>query len=285
MSKRLSQPKFKDSATGDGLHALAAPYKYRHTNFTITVPAGVEIAPSAPTGVRGIGLSEWHLSPASFLVHSFLYQCVGSPSADAGNSPQTFTRLQVDSILREMLTKDGIGPRKRFAIWLIIRLFGNVVWQRMAQKRWAVTALPPPVHYTPVEGHRTARYLLHELTEDYRLTTINGEEIQVPKGFQFDLASIPASLWSLVAPNALSPQAALIHDYLYRYQGQPPLADVEPYRTYSRKEADDLFKEIMERVPGIGPVRRVLAYLAVRLLGGRAWNTNELAGGEAPDRS
>jgi hypothetical protein len=286
MSKKLPQPKLKDSATGAGLHALAAPYEYPHTNFKITVPTGLEIAPSAPVAIRGIGLSEWHLSPASFLVHAFLYQCGGSPAGDAVNPPQIFTRLQVDSIFRQMLAKDGVGPRRRFAIWLNIRLFGYVAWRHMPGREVAVTAdLLPPVPYKSVEGHRTVRYLLHELTDDYQLTTISGHEIRVPKGFQFDLASIPASLWSLLAPNALSPQAALVHDYLYRYQGHPPFGAVEPYRTYSRKEADGLFNEIMARVPGIGSIRRVLAYGAVRLCGRGAWNTNELAGDETPDRS
>jgi hypothetical protein len=113
MSKKLPQPKLKDSATGAGLHALAAPYEYPHTNFKITVPTGLEIAPSAPVAIRGIGLSEWHLSPASFLVHAFLYQCGGSPAGDAVNPPQIFTRLQVDSIFRQMLAKDGVGPREK----------------------------------------------------------------------------------------------------------------------------------------------------------------------------
>ena len=86
-------------------------------------------------------------------------------------------------------------------------------------------------------------------------------QIIVPKGFLFDLASIPRVIWALIAPFELSISAPLIHDWLYTNPaGQ------------SREEVDKLFLAIMEE-EAVPSWRRVPAYLAVRLFGGRFWTT------------
>lgn len=93
--------------------------------------------------------------------------------------------------------------------------------------------------------------------------------ITVPGGFRFDLSSVPRPLWWLIAPFELSIVAPLLHDFLYEHGGQPPQA-IQPPRSYSRRDADRLFRMVMERerVPGW---RRTLGYSAVRLFGGAAW--------------
>ena len=53
--------------------------------------------------------------------------------------------------------------------------------------------------------------LLNELT--FQLS--NGKLITIPKGFVWDLSSVPRFLWSLLPPDGDFEIASLIHDYLY----------------------------------------------------------------------
>jgi hypothetical protein len=96
--------------------------------------------------------------------------------------------------------------------------------------------------------------------------------IAVPAGFEFDLSSVPRVFWTVIAPFELSVVAPLVHDFLYRYGGDPPAGTVTPPRTYTRAEADRLFRVIM-RWEGVPVWRRVPAYLAVRLFGRSAWRS------------
>jgi hypothetical protein len=128
----------------------------------------------------------------------------------------------------------------------------------------ADSRLPPPV-LTFVGG---GRWRL-EQAYDYR----DGEHVvTVPAGFDFDLSSVPRLFWFLVAPFELSIAAPLLHDFLYRYGGRPPPGSVQPPRTYSRAEADRMFREIMQ-AEGVSAWRRVLAYAAVRVFGRSAWRS------------
>ena len=94
--------------------------------------------------------------------------------------------------------------------------------------------------------------------------------ITVPEHFEFDLASVPRTVWWLVAPFELSIAAPLIHDFLYRFGGDPPAGAVVPECRYTRRAADLLFLRVMER-EGVPAWRRRAAYAAVRSFGGRAW--------------
>ncbi|MQA91424.1 MAG: DUF1353 domain-containing protein [Gemmatimonas sp.] len=105
--------------------------------------------------------------------------------------------------------------------------------------------------------------------EEYRYQD-RGHTLVIPIGFTFNLASVPRIIWPLVSSFELGLVGPLIHDFLYRVGGRPSPDACIPLRTYSRGEADVLFKEIMkiERVPGW---RWRLAYQAVRWLGGSHW--------------
>ncbi len=94
--------------------------------------------------------------------------------------------------------------------------------------------------------------------------------IEIPQGFVFDLASVPRVFWWVISPFELSVVAPLIHDFLYRHQGNPPLGAIEPPRAYSREETDWLFKAIM-REEGVAAWRCRLAFWATRLFGGATW--------------
>jgi hypothetical protein len=112
-----------------------------------------------------------------------------------------------------------------------------------------------------------------KLEEDYAYHD-GDTTITVPAGFTFDLSSVPRVFWWAIAPFELSITAPLLHDYLYRYGGDPPAGSIEPPRTYTRKETDQLFSRIMEQ-EGVAPWRRKVAYGAVRLFGGRAWRSDQ----------
>jgi len=126
------------------------------------------------------------------------------------------------------------------------------------------SALPPPVvtHVGPGNVWRL----------EHAYSYADGDDvITVPEGFRFDLASIPRAFWWLISPFELSIAAPLLHDFLYKYGGDPPAGSVDPPRTYTRKEADQLFHRVMEE-EGVSGWRRTLAYSAVRAFGWLGWN-------------
>lgn len=89
---------------------------------------------------------------------------------------------------------------------------------------------------------------------------LNGHPIRVvvPKGFETDFASVPWWLQPMFTPAGPWCEAAVVHDWLY---GQ---------KACSRFLADAIFREAMFRL-GIPMWRRVIAYYAVRLFGGKPW--------------
>lgn len=86
------------------------------------------------------------------------------------------------------------------------------------------------------------------------------EVICVPTGFVTDLASVPRILWSILPPLGEYSKAAIIHDYMYHK------------KSYSRKRADEIFREAMA-VLGVAKWRRTVMYLAVRMFGGNSWRS------------
>ena len=87
----------------------------------------------------------------------------------------------------------------------------------------------------------------------------------VPRGFEFDGASIPRFFWRLIC-TPLSPEAARgsrDHDWVYRKQPEG----------WTRKMADLMFYcRLIE--DGLAPWRAELAYYGVRIGGRQAWNEN-----------
>ena len=129
----------------------------------------------------------------------------------------------------------------------------------------AESRLPPPLVTYLGEG----RWRLEQSYEHRDGDTT----ITVPAGFEFDLSSVPRIFWSLIAPFELSIAAPLLHDFLYRYGGKPPDGAVTPPRSYTRAEADRIFRDIM-RAEGVSAWRRTLGYAATRIFGRSAWRGN-----------
>ncbi len=96
----------------------------------------------------------------------------------------------------------------------------------------------------------------------------DGYTLVVPQGFETDLASVPRSLWPLIAPFELSCVGPIVHDFLYQHGG---LAfTLTGLHRFTRAESDGILLELMtqEQVPAW---RRQAAYYAVRLFGGTCW--------------
>lgn len=85
--------------------------------------------------------------------------------------------------------------------------------------------------------------------------------IEVPKGFECDLASVPRFLWCLVSPYDLAVEG-LFHDQLFRAQ------------VTSRRYADFFMFHLMAQ-RGVPWYVRYPVWLAVRLFGGKAWQKHK----------
>ena len=94
------------------------------------------------------------------------------------------------------------------------------------------------------------------LLEDFTYYTIakwEWEEINIPKWFIFDWASIPRIFYIIGTPMATDTLiAAVIHDYLYKTQIK------------TRQESDDLFYNVM-KLCKVFILKRVIYYLWVRI--------------------
>lgn len=153
---------------------------------------------------------------------------------------------------------------------------------RMATGATAIVAirgsqLEPPVLSSYVRTDRLGRLeggarrrRVWRLHQSYRYDA--GEySLFLPAGFEFDLASVPRPLWSVISPTDLSIVAPLLHDFIYQYGGRPPYGTVAPwFKAFDRLEADRLFLRAMEQ-EGVSAWRRELAYRAVRMYGASSW--------------
>ena len=79
--------------------------------------------------------------------------------------------------------------------------------------------------------------------------TINGEQFVIPKGFQFDGASIPRIFWFLLNPIGLLLIPGLIHDYAYKFS-KLKFRSGEWGPVMNQKECDMTFREAAIAVNG-----------------------------------
>jgi hypothetical protein len=106
----------------------------------------------------------------------------------------------------------------------------------------------------------------------FRLTArFRYKDIEVPKGFVTDGASVPRIFWSILYPFGSYFPAALIHDYLYSKASNHLTAAKKIYR----KEVDQIFLQAMKDV-GVGWLTRRTIYRAVRLGGWKGYKKTPL---------
>ncbi len=110
----------------------------------------------------------------------------------------------------------------------------------------------------PDEDERTA--FVHEQFS-YE-SDLLGRRIVIPKGFRTDGASVPRLFWNIIPPWGRYGMAAVIHDYLYRWQ-----------RT-SRRMADDTLLEAMW-VKRCAFWQYACIWIAVRIAGSFAWKSDQ----------
>lgn len=102
--------------------------------------------------------------------------------------------------------------------------------------------------------------------------------IEIPKGFKFDLSTIPRFLWAIIAPFELSIIAPLVHDFIYVHKGNLlineqnilTISNNEQNVKVSRLETDSIFLNHM-KLEGVTFIKRWIAYFGVRLFGGFFW--------------
>lgn len=108
-----------------------------------------------------------------------------------------------------------------------------------------------------------------EIAKDFKFK-IDEVEYVIPKGFQFDGASIPKFLHTWLSPVGVLLMGGLIHDYAYKYQtlkrkGKGTMGIL------TQKDADIIFRDINIEINGFH-LLNYLAYWALRLGGFVAWN-------------
>jgi len=86
-------------------------------------------------------------------------------------------------------------------------------------------------------------------------------DVEVPKGFVTDFASIPRVFWSLLPPDGEYTYPAIIHDYLYWKQGT------------TRDVADEILRIGMQNFK-IDSITVEAIYRGVRVGGGGPWAAN-----------
>lgn len=70
-----------------------------------------------------------------------------------------------------------------------------------------------PIKLSRVYGsNKVNRY---RLEENIAVQLSNGAVLNIPKGYEWDLSSVPRLFWIALAPDGDFQLAALIHDYLY----------------------------------------------------------------------
>tara|TARA_R110001592_G_scaffold36736_2_gene123323 strand:+ start:3388 stop:3972 length:585 start_codon:yes stop_codon:yes gene_type:complete len=109
-----------------------------------------------------------------------------------------------------------------------------------------------------------------QLVEDWKYN-IEGVEYVIPKGFQFDGASIPKFLRTFFSPVGVLLLGGLVHDYMYKYTACKPVNKKDALLVVDQKKADQIFRDINITVNGFYSMNN-LAYWSLRIGGFVAWN-------------
>lgn len=114
-----------------------------------------------------------------------------------------------------------------------------------------------------------------EIVEDFHFT-LDTVAYKVPKGFQFDGASVPKFLATFLSPTGVLLMGGLVHDYGYKYA---TLMTKNQQNIGYKNQAymDRLFRDICIEINGF-KLLNYLAYWALRLAGFVAWNGHKNRG-------
>ena len=107
------------------------------------------------------------------------------------------------------------------------------------------------------------------ITKDWKYK-IDGNEYVIPKGFQFDGASIPKFLRTFFSPVGVLLIGGLVHDYMYKYSALKSVQAKGALLLVDQKKADQIFRDINIEVNGFY-FMNYLAYWSLRIGGFVAW--------------
>jgi len=108
------------------------------------------------------------------------------------------------------------------------------------------------------------------ITKDWKYK-IDGNEYVIPKGFQFDGASIPKFMRTFFSPVGVLLIGGLVHDYMYKYSALKSVQAKGALLLVDQKKADQIFRDINIEVNGFY-FMNYLAYWSLRIGGFVAWN-------------
>lgn len=114
-----------------------------------------------------------------------------------------------------------------------------------------------------------------EICHDF-VYELDGKEYIVPKGFQFDGASVPKFLAMWLSPVGVLLMGGLVHDYGYKY-GTLLRRDGKNIGVKDQAFMDKLFRDICIEVNGF-KFLNYLAYWALAIAGFVAWNGHKKRG-------
>ena len=114
-----------------------------------------------------------------------------------------------------------------------------------------------------------------EICDDFHFK-LGGVEYVVPKGFEFDGASVPKSLAMWLSATGVLLMGGLVHDYVYKFACLK-LKDGRNTQKMNQSEADKLFRDICIEVNGF-KFLNYLAYWALAAAGFVAWNGHKKRG-------
>ena len=100
---------------------------------------------------------------------------------------------------------------------------------------------------------------------------LRGQEYVIPRGFEFDGASVPKFLATFLSPVGVLLIGGLVHDYAYKYACLKPKDDTAPLLLLNQKQADKIFRDINIEINGFH-LLNYLAYWGLRIGGFLAWN-------------
>ena len=109
-----------------------------------------------------------------------------------------------------------------------------------------------------------------EIAKDFTFE-LEGKKYIIPKGFEFDGASIPKFLHTFLSPIGVLLMGGLVHDYAYKYETLLKKNRKDTMGVITQKKADEIFRDINIEINGFYFLN-YLAYWALRLGGWFAWN-------------
>ena len=138
-----------------------------------------------------------------------------------------------------------------------------------------------PIQY-PIEKlnkfWRTWRWITYtrkwKVIEDYYFTLPDGTKVVIPKGFEFDGASVPKPLRGLLSPTGCLFLAGFFHDYGYRYDKLIGVNEDGSRYDYMLGAGkiywDDLFRKIANQTNGLKHINKA-TYIMLLLFGFWSW--------------